>query len=89
MPAYAFAHLRTPHIYDEVLEYNERIQATLDPYSGRFLVHGAEVDVKEGPGPAPSSSSSSPTSAPPRPGTTRPPTRRSCRYAPTTSTVRP
>jgi uncharacterized protein (DUF1330 family) len=51
MPAYAFAHLRTPHINDEVLEYNERIQATVDPYSGRFLVHGAEVDVKEGPWP--------------------------------------
>ena len=44
-------HLRTPHINDEVLEYNERIQATLGSYSGRFLVHGAEVDVKEGPWP--------------------------------------
>jgi uncharacterized protein (DUF1330 family) len=51
MPAYALAHLRTPQINDEVLEYIERIQATLDPYGGRFLVHGAEVDVKEGPWP--------------------------------------
>jgi uncharacterized protein (DUF1330 family) len=48
MPAYALAHLRTPQINDEVLEYIERIQGTLDPYGGRFLVHGAEVDVKEG-----------------------------------------
>jgi uncharacterized protein (DUF1330 family) len=48
MTAYALAHLRTPQINDEVLEYIERIQATLDPWGGRFLVHGAEVDVKEG-----------------------------------------
>jgi uncharacterized protein (DUF1330 family) len=26
----------------------ERIQATLDPYGGRFLVHGGDVEVKEG-----------------------------------------
>jgi uncharacterized protein (DUF1330 family) len=51
MPAYAIAHLRTPQINDEVLEYIERIQGTLDPFGGRFLVHGAEVDVKEGPWP--------------------------------------
>lgn len=49
MPAaYALAHLRTPRINDDVLEYIERIQATLDPFGGRFLVHGAEVEVKEG-----------------------------------------
>ena len=51
MSAYALAHLRTPQINEEVLEYIERIQATLDPYGGRFLVHGADVDVKEGPWP--------------------------------------
>ena len=51
MTAYAIAHLRTPQINDDVLEYIERIQATLDPHGGRFLVHGAEVDVKEGPWP--------------------------------------
>jgi uncharacterized protein (DUF1330 family) len=48
MTAYAIAHLRTPTINDEVLEYIERIQATLTPYGGRFLVHGAEVQVLEG-----------------------------------------
>lgn len=48
MSAYALAHLRTPTINDDTLEYIERIQATMDPYGGRFLVHGAEVDVKEG-----------------------------------------
>jgi uncharacterized protein (DUF1330 family) len=51
MAAYALAHLRTPQINDEVLEYIERIQATLDPFGGRFLVHGAQVEVKEGPWP--------------------------------------
>lgn len=47
MPAYAMAHLRTPTINEQVLEYIERIQGTLDPYQGRFLVHGAEVEVVE------------------------------------------
>ncbi|MBW1596895.1 DUF1330 domain-containing protein [Streptomyces sp. JJ38] len=48
MPAYAIAHLTelTPH--PDIPEYIERIQATLDPFSGRFLVHGAEVEVLEG-----------------------------------------
>jgi uncharacterized protein (DUF1330 family) len=48
MPAYALAHLRTPNLHPDVLEYIERIQSTLDPFGGRFLVHGAEVEVREG-----------------------------------------
>jgi uncharacterized protein (DUF1330 family) len=51
MTAYAIAHLHTPQINAEVVEYIERIQDTLDPFGGRFLVHGAEVVVKEGPFP--------------------------------------
>jgi len=51
MPAYAIAHLRTPQINEDVLDYLDRIQDTLDPFSGRFLVHGATVEVKEGPWP--------------------------------------
>jgi hypothetical protein len=31
-----------------VLEHIERIQATLDPFSGRFLAHGATSEVKHG-----------------------------------------
>ena len=46
--AYAIAHLRTPKAHPEVFEYLERIQATMDPYGGRFLVHGPEVEVREG-----------------------------------------
>ncbi|MGW7429514.1 DUF1330 domain-containing protein [Streptomyces sp. NPDC054861] len=50
MTAYALANLypRTAPVED-VLVYMERIQATLDPYDGRFLVHGApEREAKEG-----------------------------------------
>ncbi|MCF3105586.1 DUF1330 domain-containing protein [Streptomyces roseoverticillatus] len=35
-----------PH--PDIIAYVERIQATLDPFGGRFLVHGAEVEVMEG-----------------------------------------
>jgi uncharacterized protein (DUF1330 family) len=49
--AYAIAHLHTPQINDEVLDYIDRIQDTLEPFDGRFLVHGADVEVKEGPFP--------------------------------------
>ncbi|NRQ37697.1 DUF1330 domain-containing protein [Nonomuraea sp. NN258] len=48
MTAYAIAHLKTPALHPDVLEYMERIQATLDPFQGRFLVHGPQVDVREG-----------------------------------------
>ena len=48
MTAYAIANLRNPAPHPEVAEYIERIQATLDPYGGRFLVHGAQHEVKEG-----------------------------------------
>jgi len=48
VPAFALAHLRTPQINDDILEYLEKIQATLDPYQGRFRVHGATPEVIEG-----------------------------------------
>ena len=49
MTAYAIAHLRTPQINGDVLDYIERIQDTLDPFGGRFIVHGpTEIDVREG-----------------------------------------
>lgn len=48
MTAYALAHLYNRNLHAEVLEYIERIQATLDPYEGRFIVHGPSVDVREG-----------------------------------------
>lgn len=48
MTAYALAHLKNPVSHPDVLEYMERVQATLDPYNGRFLVHGAQPVVREG-----------------------------------------
>ncbi|MEU9707140.1 DUF1330 domain-containing protein [Streptomyces sp. NPDC047967] len=50
MTVYAIAHLRPADgpVEDEVLSYIERIQATMEPYGGHFLVHGGEVDVVEG-----------------------------------------
>jgi uncharacterized protein (DUF1330 family) len=49
MTAYGLAHLRPPAVLpEEVFQYLERIQATLDPYGGKFLVHGAQVRVLEG-----------------------------------------
>lgn len=48
MTGYALGHLRNPAPHPEVAEYLERIQATLDPFGGRFLVHGGAVEVKEG-----------------------------------------
>lgn len=48
MTAYAIAHLHNPTINEDVLRYINTIQDTLDPHGGRFLVHGADVDVREG-----------------------------------------
>ncbi|MFE9039393.1 DUF1330 domain-containing protein [Streptomyces sp. NPDC012421] len=50
MTAYAMANLSPKPVLDpEVLDYMERIQATLDPFGGRFLVHGApRREVLEG-----------------------------------------
>ena len=48
MTAYAVAHMREVDFGPAVVEYLERIDATLDPFGGRFLVHGAEVEVVEG-----------------------------------------
>ncbi|MFE9635406.1 DUF1330 domain-containing protein [Streptomyces sp. NPDC006463] len=51
MAAYAIAHIRPETMNDEILDYIERIQSTMDPFEGRFLVHGKEVEVLEGPFP--------------------------------------
>ena len=48
MTAYAVAHLHNPSDHDDVLTYIEKIQKTMQPYGGRFLVHGSAVEVVEG-----------------------------------------
>ncbi|GAB7189692.1 DUF1330 domain-containing protein [Kineococcus sp. NUM-3379] len=48
MPAYALAHLHDPAPHPDVATYLERVGATLAPFGGRFLVHGAVPHVLEG-----------------------------------------
>jgi uncharacterized protein (DUF1330 family) len=48
MTAYAIAHLRDAAPHAEIADYIERITATFEPHGGRFLVHGARHETKEG-----------------------------------------
>lgn len=48
MTAYAIAYLREVDFGDEIIDYLSRIDATLAPFGGRFLVHGGEIDGVEG-----------------------------------------
>src|SRR5215475_11822965 len=48
MPAYAVPHMRQVIMGPAVVEYLRRIDATLAPFGGRFIVHGGEVEVLEG-----------------------------------------
>ena len=51
MPAYALAHLRTVDVNAEIVEYLERIDGSLEPFEGRFIVHGKIPEVIEEPFP--------------------------------------
>ncbi len=46
--AYAIAYIRDLDFGPEIVEYLERIDLTLAPYGGRFLVHGGPVVPAEG-----------------------------------------
>jgi len=48
VPAYALAHLRASSPHPDIITYLERIQATLDPFHGRFVIHGGALEVAEG-----------------------------------------
>ena len=48
MPAYAVAHMRQVTMGPPIVEYLDRIDATLAPFGGRFVVHGGQVEVLEG-----------------------------------------
>ncbi|MEV0720561.1 DUF1330 domain-containing protein [Asanoa sp. NPDC050611] len=48
MTAYALAHLKNPTANADIVDYIDRIQATMDPFGGRFLAHGPKVEVHEG-----------------------------------------
>lgn len=47
-PAYAIAYLQDVGFGDEIIDYLQRIDATLTPFGGRFLVHGGELVAAEG-----------------------------------------
>ena len=48
MVAYAVAHMRQVSMGPAIVEYLHRIDATLAPFGGRFLVHGGAFDLLEG-----------------------------------------
>jgi uncharacterized protein (DUF1330 family) len=48
MTAYAIAHLHEVEMCPAIVEYLEKIDATLAPYGGRFLIHGGRVERLEG-----------------------------------------
>lgn len=48
VPAYAVAHLKSVQMGPEIVEYLQRIDATLAPFGGRFIVHGGNPQVLEG-----------------------------------------
>ncbi|TPI59796.1 DUF1330 domain-containing protein [Mesorhizobium sp. B3-1-7] len=47
MTAYAVAHMRQVTSGPWMIEYLEKIDATLAPFGGRFVVHGGDVEVVE------------------------------------------
>jgi len=48
MSAYIVAHMREVTMGQPIVEYLERIDATLEPFGGRFIVHGSDAEVLEG-----------------------------------------
>lgn len=48
MKAYAIAHLRNVVMGPAIVEYLERIDGTLAPFGGRFIIHGGRAEVLEG-----------------------------------------
>lgn len=48
MPTLAVAHLRNVAMGPDIAEYLRRIDATLEPFGGRYLVHGGETETLEG-----------------------------------------
>ena len=48
MAAYDVAYLRKIDVNAELVTYLKKIDSTLEPYNGRFLVHGKKSEVVEG-----------------------------------------
>jgi len=48
MSTYAIGHLHDVNVGPDVVEYLQRIDETLAPFGGRFIIHGGPVTVMEG-----------------------------------------
>ena len=48
MPAYAVGHLHDVNVGPDIIAYLKRIDATLEPFGGRFIIHGGPVTLLEG-----------------------------------------
>lgn len=48
MTAYAIMHVRSVRPSPQITEYLQQIDATLDPFRGRFRAHGDDFTVVEG-----------------------------------------
>ena len=48
MTAYAVAHMRRVTMGPAIVEYLERIDATLAPFGGHFIVHGGDFELAGG-----------------------------------------
>jgi uncharacterized protein (DUF1330 family) len=48
MTAYAIANLRSVDVNAEIVDYLQRIDATLEPFDGQFLVHGKTPELMDG-----------------------------------------
>jgi uncharacterized protein (DUF1330 family) len=48
MTAYAVAHLNNVELCADIVEYLKRIDDTLEPFGGHFVIHGARPEVREG-----------------------------------------
>lgn len=48
MPAFAIAHLRNVVVGPAIVSYLEQIDGTLEPFGGRFRVHGGPIERLEG-----------------------------------------
>jgi uncharacterized protein (DUF1330 family) len=48
IPSYAVAYLRDVEFGDDVIEYMREIDNTLAPFGGEFIIHGGDLDAREG-----------------------------------------
>jgi uncharacterized protein (DUF1330 family) len=48
MTAYVMAHVHATNFGPEIVDYLRNVDATMQPFGGRFVVHGGPVDAVEG-----------------------------------------